>query len=100
TLMSLAAMNAVVSYILGLHGSVVHIAPISAKRIVGLSVPKGGDKKAEVIRLVRSREPSFPYSETKAGNYVKGTDDMADAWLNSEAGLRLIRGEAEIGQSK
>ncbi len=100
TLMVLAAMNAVVSFVLADFGPVVHIAPITTKRITGLVVPKGGDKKVEVIRLVRSREPSFPYFETTGGNYVRGTDDMADAWLLSEAGLRISRGEAAIGPKK
>lgn len=100
TLMALAAMNAVVSFILADFGPVTHIAPITTKRIAGLKVPKGGDKKVEVIKLVRSREPSFPYAETAAGNYVKGTDDMADAWLLAEAGLKIARGEASIGQPK
>lgn len=99
TLMALAAMNAVISFVLSGHGTVTHIPPVSAKRIVGLVVPKGGDKKVEVIRLVRSREASFPYAETAAGNYARGIDDMADAWLNAEVGLRLITGEATLGQS-
>lgn len=100
TLMALAAMNAVVSFVLADFGPVIHIPPITTKRITGLKVPKGGDKKIEVIGLVRSREPSFPYAETAAGNYVKGTDDMADAWLLAEAGLKITRGEASIGQPK
>ena len=100
TLMSLAAMNAVVSFVLSDFGSVVHIPPITTKRITGLKVPKGGDKKVEVIRLARSQEPSFPYAETASGNYVRGTDDMADAWLLAQAGIMISRGEAEIGQSK
>lgn len=100
TLMALASMNAVISFVLSDFGTVVHIPPITAKRIVGLRVPKGGDKKIAVIGLVRSLEPSFPYAETAAGNYVRGTDDMADAWLNAEAGLRVSRGEAQIGQPK
>lgn len=100
TLMALASMNAVISFVLADFGTVVHVPPITTKRITGLKVPKGGDKKVEVIGLVRSREPSFPYAETAAGNYVRGTDDMADAWLLAEAGLRVSRGEASLGQSK
>lgn len=100
TLMALASMNAIVSFVLADFGPVVHIAPITTKRITGLKVPKGGDKKMEVIGLVRSREPTFPYAETAAGNYVRGTDDMADAWLLAEAGLMITRGEATLGQPK
>lgn len=100
TLMALAAMNAVISYVLAEFGSVQHIAPNTTKRITGLKVPKGGNKKAEVVKLARSREPTFPYRETAAGNWVKGTDDMADAWLLAEAGGKILRGEASIGQDK
>jgi hypothetical protein len=100
TLMCLAAMNAVVSFVLSQHGDVMHLAPVTTKRITGLKVPKGGNKKLEVIKLVRSREPSFPYTETKAGNYCKGVDDMADAWLLAEAGGKVLRGEASIGHPK
>lgn len=100
TLMALAAMNAVISYILSASGTVVHIPPITTKRIMGLNVPKGGNKKEEVIRLVRAQEPAFPYSETKSGNYVKGTDDMADAWLLAGAWVKVSKGEATIGQPK
>ena len=100
TLMVLASMNAVVSFVLVDFGPVVHIPPVTTKRITGLKVPKGGDKKFEVIGLARLREPSFPYAETASGNWVKGTDDMADAWLLAEAGLAISRGKASIGQSK
>jgi len=100
TLMSLAAMNAVVSFVLFGHGEVTHVPPISAKRIVGVRVPKGGDKKAVVVGLARSSEPTFPYAETRAGNPVRGVDDMADAWLLAEAGLKLLRGEATLGQGE
>ncbi len=99
-LMCLAAMNAVVSFVLSSYGDVVQIPPVTTKRITGLVVPKGGNKKLEVIKLVRSAEPSFPYAETAGGKYVKGTDDMADAWLLAEAGIKILRGEATVGQPK
>jgi hypothetical protein len=100
TLMALAAMNAVISFVLADSGKVIHLAPVTTKRITGLIVPKGGNKKEEVIKLVRSREPTFPYFETKSGNYVKGTDDMADAWLLAEAMVMVNDGRATVGQSK
>ena len=100
TLMALAAMNAVVSFILSDFGSVTHLPIASVNRITGFKKPKDADRKVEVIKLVRSREPLLPYSETAAGNYVKGTDDMADAWMLAEAGTKVLRGEASIGQPK
>lgn len=97
TLMALAAMNAVVSFILSDFGTVTHLAPVTVKSIMQLKVPKDGDKKAIVVGLVRAKEPTFPYAETPAGNWVKGTDDMADAWLLVEAGGKISRGEVKIG---
>jgi hypothetical protein len=100
TLMALAAMNAVVSFILHDFGSVVHIPVRTVDRIVGFKKPKDANRKVEVIKLVRTLEPSLPYAETDAGNYVRGTDDMADAWMLAQAGTRVKRGEASIGQPK
>ncbi len=100
TLMALAAMNAVVSFVLSDFGTVAHIPVVTVNRIVGFKKPKDTDRKTEVIKLVRSREPTFPYRETPAGKYAQGVDDMADAWMLAEAGLKVIRGEASIGQPK
>lgn len=100
TLMALAAMNAVVSFILHDFGTVTHIPVVTVNRITGFKKPKDSDRKVEVIKFVRQLEPSLPYAETAAGNYVRGTDDMADAWMLAEAGTRVKRGEASIGQQK
>jgi hypothetical protein len=111
TLMALAAMNAVVSHELSDTGTVTYILPVTAKRIVGFDKLRldGEDKKEAVVRLARSSCPRFPYREKKAGRgkgkgktypWVKGVDDMADAWLLVEAGTKVLKGEASIGQSK
>lgn len=97
TKMALASMNAVISYVLGDYGTVMHILPVTTKRIMGLTKLEGEDKKDAVVRLARSADPNFPYRETPKGNWVKGTDDMADAWLLAEAGAKVLRGEASIG---
>lgn len=109
TLMALAAMNAVVSTLLSSYGDVMYIAPVTTKRIMGLKdfSLEGEDKKETVVRLARSSCLSFPYKEKekpkkppkgKVYPWVVGTDDMADAWLLAEAGLRVLRGEASIGR--
>jgi hypothetical protein len=106
TLMVLAAMNAVVSLALTDFGDVTHLHPGTTKKLSGLVVPKKyadgtkGNKKLEAIKLARSREPTFPYTETAAGNWSRGVDDMADAWLLVEAGGKILRGEAAIGRPK
>lgn len=109
TLMALAAMNAVVSQHISQWGEIIYLAPVTTKRIMGLKefALEGEDKKETVVRLARSSCPSFPYQEKKKPKkqpkgkvhpWVVGTDDMADAWLLAEAGLRVIRGEATIGR--
>jgi hypothetical protein len=109
TLMALAAMNAVVSHHLSQSGDVMYIAPVTTKRIMNLKdfTLEGEDKKETVVRLARSACPSFPYEEkakpkkppkNKVYPWVVGVDDMADAWLLAEAGLRVLRGEASIGR--
>jgi len=109
TLMALAAINAVVSTTLAESGEVMHILPVSAKSImkVGKLTLEGEDKKETVVRLARSSCPTFPYKEKKKGNakgkvypWVVGTDDMADAWLLAEAGAKVLKGEATVGQPK
>lgn len=114
TLMSLAAMNAVVSHQLSLTGDVTYILPITAKSIMGLKKLQieGEDKKETVVRLARSSCPDFPYFEKKKQPlgkkppkgkvypWVSGVDDMADAWLLVEAGTKVLNGEASIGQPK
>lgn len=100
TLMALASMNAVISLTLSYTGEITHIPPVTTKRIMELKVEKGEDKKLIVVKLAKLNEPLFPYSETKNGNYVKGTDDMADAWLLAEAGRKILAGDATIGSKQ
>lgn len=102
TLMALAAVNAVASLHLSYTGQVIHLSPIAVKKMVGLVVEKGvpNGKKIAAVGLVRSRHPDFPYAETREGNWVAGTDDMADAWLLAEAGGMILSGEKVIGPKK
>lgn len=95
TLMKLAQMNAVVSHRLSSDGPIRHLHPATAKRLAGLKVPKGGDKKLEAIRLAISNG-GMVVNLTKKGNYSRGTDDMADAFLLAVAGTKLLTGEAEL----
>ena len=91
TLLALAAMNAVVTHVIikecaEEHRAVRHLDPSSVKRIVGLKVPKGGDKKTLTVELVRRLYPDFPYRLNRGGvNPVDGTYDMADAYITALA---------------
>lgn len=98
TLLMLAAMNAVATYVIESNwkNETMRLAPISTKSIVGLKVPKGGNKKEEAVKLVRKLCDTFPYKSKKKttkpentlGNWVDGTDDMADAYLLALAGSK------------
>lgn len=87
TLLALAAMNAVVTHVIikecaEEHKAVRHLDPSSVKRIVGLKVPRKGNKKALTVELVRRLYPEFPYKLNRKGvNPVDGTYDMADAYI-------------------
>lgn len=100
TLMALAAMNAVVSHHLAYTGKVIHIPPVTTKRITGLVVLKDETKKQAVIKLARSSDVNFPYKEKANGEPVKGVDDLADAWLLAQAGEKILSGEATFGPKK
>lgn len=111
TLMKLAQMNAVVSYILSLDAKVTHIHPSTTKRIIGLKKTdddpevidkKTGkwNKKLAVVKLARISDPLFPFKLTPGGNFVAGVEDMADAFALAKAGLLIESGEAEIAKTK
>lgn len=98
TLMALAAMNAVVSVTLSHFGEITYILPVTAKALTKFKDKQkdGEDKKETVVRLAKAACPGFPYKEKKVSGkpkkgkgktypWVKGVDDMADAWLLVEA---------------
>ncbi len=102
TKMALAAMNAVCTFVLTDDwGDVIHILPVTTKAITKLKILPEEEshkqpKKAAVIRMMREAIPEFPYQETAAGNWVNGTDDMADAWLLTVAGGKILTGQAKL----
>ena len=112
TLMALAAMNAVVSTTISFFGEITYILPVTAKALTKFKDKQkdGEDKKETVVRLAKSACPGFPYKEKKVSGkpkkgkgktypWVKGTDDMADAWLLVEA-YQAQENKASSEQSK
>lgn len=102
TKMALAAMNAVTTFVLTDDwGTAIHILPVTTKAITGLKILPEEEshkqpKKAAVIRMMRTAIPEFPYQETLGGNWVNGTDDMADAWLLTVAGGKILTGQSKL----
>lgn len=112
TLMALAAMNAVVSTELSYSGEIEYILPVTAKALTKFKEKQkdGEDKKETVVRLAKAACPGFPYKEKKVSGkpkkgkgktypWVKGVDDMADAWLLVEA-FQAQKDKASSEQSK
>lgn len=112
TLMALAAMNAVVSVALSRTGEITYILPVTAKALTKFKEKQkdGEDKKETVVRLAKAACPGFPYKEKKSSGkpkkgkgktypWVKGVDDMADAWLLVEA-YQAQKDKASSEQSK
>lgn len=101
TLMKLASINAVATFIISKLQSgqkIMHLAPVTVKSLVGLKVPKGGDKKQEAIKIA-SKVKGFPLEFKKSNkkhmekqNFKPtpktGVDDMADAYLLAFAGYK------------
>lgn len=84
TLLKLAAMNAVVIYILltlDSTESVSKMPPVTAKSLAGLKVPKGGDKKALALDLLIQKTGYAPDLRKKALTPKQHCYDVADAFL-------------------
>jgi hypothetical protein len=106
TILSLTAMNAVVSYVLSSFGRVLKVHPSTVKSFFGLRPPKDVtlkklyNPKEAAVKLVMERVSNFPCDRTKGGNLSKGVSDMADAWILAEFGRCFPAGKVNVGHSK
>ena len=58
----------------------------SARKSVGIVVPKGQKAKQKSFEFVLASEPSFVVEYTKSGNPKPGTMDKSDSWVIAKAG--------------
>jgi len=96
TLMTLAAFNSTVSYLIWQQFNVctgmvkvVHLHLMTIKSVMkkmGLVIPKGANKKALTLEWVSLREPSFPVTLNKNGNPQPYCFDMADSYVVARTG--------------
>ena len=88
TLSTLARFNGVVSWMVYgiLHVEPEYIAATSARKKVGITVPRGTKAKQCVIKHVIDNVPSVSISYTKHGNPKPQCYDMADSWVIARAG--------------
>ena len=88
TLSTLSRFNGVVSWLCYhiLEIKPEYIAATSARKICGITVPKGSKAKKVVIQHVLDNVPSVLIEYTKHGNPKPGCFDKADSWVIAMAG--------------
>jgi len=63
-----------------------YINAASARKSVGIKIPRGKDSKLEVLQFVLDNEPNFKVQYTKYKNPKPGTFDRADSYVIAKAG--------------
>ena len=67
-----------------------YIAAISARKLCGISVPRGKKAKEVVIDYLLDNEPSFVVEYTKHGNIKQHYYDMADSIVIARSAHKII----------
>jgi len=88
TLSTLARFNGVVSWLVYriLQTKPEYIAATSARKLCGITVPRGTKAKQCVIKHVLDNVPSVSITYTKHGNVKPDCYDKADSWVIARAG--------------
>jgi len=88
TLSTLAKFNGIVSWICYKNFAIKpdYVAAISARKLVGISVPRGSKAKECVIKYVIDNVPDVSIAYTKHGNVKPDCYDKADSWVVARAG--------------
>jgi hypothetical protein len=68
-----------------------YISSRQARKLVGITIPKGADAKETVINFLLANEPQFKVEYSKFGNLVQGTADRADSLVIAKAGYLLCQ---------
>ena len=97
TLSLLSRFNGVVSWICSdfLHTDPQYIAAPSARKVVGIKVPKGKKAKEVVMQFVIDNVPEFDVQYTRHGNPKPGYMDRADSYIIAKAGWLNERQETQ-----
>jgi hypothetical protein len=93
TLSTLSRFNGVVSWIcyrtFGIEPE--YLAATSARKSVGIKVPKGVKAKQQVIKYVVDNVPDVSIEYTKHGNPKPQCFDKADSWVVARAGWNICQ---------
>ena len=95
TLSALSRFNGVVSWICYKSWDVEpeYIAATSARKMVGIKVPRGEKAKKCVMKYVIDNVPDVLIEYTKKGNPRPCCYDMADSWVIAKAGCEICQKE-------
>tara|TARA_B100000287_G_scaffold243104_1_gene228525 strand:- start:374 stop:625 length:252 start_codon:yes stop_codon:yes gene_type:complete len=66
-----------------------YVAATSARKLCGITVPRGTKAKECVIKHVVDNVPSVSITYTKHGNVKPDCYDKADSWVVAQAGWYL-----------
>tara|TARA_R110000824_G_scaffold14605_4_gene62109 strand:+ start:12330 stop:12866 length:537 start_codon:yes stop_codon:yes gene_type:complete len=89
TLSTLARFNGVVSWLVFriLQVEPGYIAATSARKLCGITVPRGTKAKQVVIQYILDNVPQIEIEYTKQNNVKPHCYDKADSWVIAQAGL-------------
>lgn len=94
-IMTLNRFNGIMSWqayeVLGIKPK--YISSRQARKMVGITIPKGADAKQTVINFLLANEPQFKVDYSKFGNLVQGTADRADSLVIAKAGYLLCQNQ-------
>jgi len=94
-IMTLNRFNGILSWqayeVLGIKPQ--YISSRVARKMVGITIPKGVDAKETVVNFLLANEPQFKVEYSKFGNWVQGTSDRADSLVIAKAGYLLCQNQ-------
>ena len=95
TLSTLARFNGVVTWLVYrvLKKQPEYLAATSARKLCGITVPRGTKAKEVVLKYILDNTPSVTIEYTKFGNPKPECYDKADSWVVARAGYTLCQKE-------
>jgi len=96
TLSLLSKINGIVSWICynAFGGEPKYLAATSARKLCGITVPRGQKAKAVALQFVVDNVPDFDVQYTRHGNPKAGYTDRSDSYVIAQAGWLNERQEA------
>tara|TARA_Y100000310_G_scaffold219554_1_gene220946 strand:+ start:1145 stop:1666 length:522 start_codon:yes stop_codon:yes gene_type:complete len=89
TLLTLSKFGGIMEWIIfeGAGITPQYVGATSARKMCGITVPRGAKAKSVVMHFLLDKEPAFVVEYTKHGNIKKHFYDIADAIVVAKAGL-------------